>query len=519
MTTTLEQRAFLQERLAYFGRVAFLFSAAFLAIFNLIEWFQHQGTWLGWVAANHNNQFHVASCVVLLAQWLVCRGRPLSARTLAAVEAFGFWATCLASLLPVVFPEATIERKFGMLLEITILIVGRAVIVPSLPRRTLLLGVPVVAAVVVVTWGHSANSGLSGSVIKHASEAGVYTSLALGVATLASGVIFGLRKDVREARKLGQYVIEAQLGRGAMGIVYRARHALLRRPTAVKLLRPDVSGEESVLRFEREVQLTSQLTHPNTVAIYDYGRTPDGVFYYAMELLDGVNLQELVRNEGPLPPGRVVHILRQVCSALCEAHGLGLVHRDIKPANVMLCERWATGDVVKVVDFGLVKEAAGKADVTTDKVVMGTPHYMSPEAIQTPDRVGPPSDLYAVGAMAYFLVTGQTLFADGGVFEILMQQISAVPVPPSERQGRADLKPLDGVILSCLNKDPAARPDAAALLATLDGLGSVTRWTQADARQWWAAHRGQRPAPRPADGEPDSSELPTIVVREPQQAS
>jgi eukaryotic-like serine/threonine-protein kinase len=519
MTTTLEQRVFLQERLAFFGRVAFLFSASFLAIFNLIEWLEHQGTWLAWMTANRNNQFHVGSCLVLLAQWLVCRGRPLPERVLIAVEVLGFWATCLASILPVVFPEATLERKFGMLLEITILLVGRAVIVPSLPQHTLMLGVPVVAAVIAVTWTHSANTGLSGSVLKHASEAGVFTSLALGVATLASRVIYGLRKDVREARKLGQYVIETVLGKGAMGVVYRARHALLRRPTAVKLLRPDVSGEDSVLRFEREVQLTSQLTHPNTVAIYDYGRTPEGVFYYAMELLDGVNLQDLVRIEGPLPPGRAIHILRQVCSALCEAHGLGLVHRDIKPANVMLCERWAASDVVKVVDFGLVKEAASRADVTTDKVVMGTPHYMSPEAIQTPDRVGPPSDMYAVGAMAYFLVTGHTLFADGGVFEILMQQISAVPVAPSERQGRADLAPLDGPILSCLNKDPAARPDAAGLLATLEAVGTTARWTQTEARAWWTAHRGQRPAPRPADGEQDSSELPTIVVREPQQAS
>ena len=211
-----------------------------------------------------------------------------------------------------------------------------------------------------------------------------------------------------EARELGQYTLDQKIGSGAMGVVYRAHHGMLQRPTAVKLLELDKTSDRTIARFEREVQLTSQLNHPNTIAIYDYGRTPEGIFYYAMEYLDGLDLQTLVDRCGAQPEGRVIHILRQICGSLNEAHGIGLIHRDIKPANIILCQRGGEHDVVKVLDFGLVKAVDEERQIklTATGVMLGTPLYMSPEAIQRPEAVDGRNDLYAVGAVGYFMITG-----------------------------------------------------------------------------------------------------------------
>ena len=195
--------------------------------------------------------------------------------------------------------------------------------------------------------------------------------------------MYGLQKEVERAARLGQYTLEDKIGEGGMGAVYRARHAFLRRPTAVKLIRSGLATPAMLARFEREVQLTSQLTHPNTIAIYDYGRTPEGIFYYAMEYLPGLPLDRVILDDGPQPEARVVHLVSQICASLAEAHRIGLVHRDVKPANVMLCERGGVYDVVKVLDFGLVKELGAEDDaaVTAMGHIVGTPHYMSPEGV------------------------------------------------------------------------------------------------------------------------------------------
>jgi serine/threonine-protein kinase len=233
-------------------------------------------------------------------------------------------------------------------------VLARAILVPSTPTRTCWLSV--VAMLPLLPMAAFA-TGSPLAVVNIAT----WSALTIAIATLGSHVIFGLRSEAARVRRLGQYSLEEKIGEGGMGVVYRASHAMLRRPTAIKLLPPDRAGDANLVRFEREVQLTAQLSHPNTIAIYDYGRTPDGVFYYAMEFLDGLNLEELVRRAGPLPAGRVVAILSQVCGALAEAHGRGLVHRDIKPANIILTERGGEPDVAKVLDFGLVKPLASSS--------------------------------------------------------------------------------------------------------------------------------------------------------------
>jgi serine/threonine-protein kinase len=305
-------------------------------------------------------------------------------------------------------------------------------------------------------------------------------------------VIFGLRREIQEARRLGQYTLEEKLGEGGMGAVYRARHAMLRRPTAIKLLPPAKSSEAALARFEREVQLTACLSHPNTVSVFDYGRTPDGVFYYAMEYLEGANLQALVRDDGPQPPARVAHVIGQVASALVEAHGIGLIHRDIKPENIILCERGGRPDVAKVVDFGLVRdpEPGSGARLTLTNVVQGTPLYLSPEAIRAPETVDARSDLYALGAVAYFLLTGTHVFGGATAVEVCSHHLHSLPEPPSDRLGRPLPPGLERLVLACLAKDPGRRPpSAAALQDALAGLCDVGRWSEAEARAWWERWR------------------------------
>jgi hypothetical protein len=317
-----------------------------------------------------------------------------------------------------------------------------------------------------------------------------------------------VRKAVLEARRLGQYTLEEKIGSGGMGSVYRARHAMLRRPTAVKLLEPEKVSDLAVARFEREVQLTSQLNHPNTVAIYDYGRTPEGIFYYAMEYLDGINLEDLVSRTGALPEGRVVSILRQVCGSLAEAHGLGLVHRDIKPANIVLNHRGGMADLVKVLDFGLAKSvgAEAQARLTAENTLAGTPLYLAPEAVERPDAVDARADLYAVGAVGYFLLTGTPVFRGNTIMEICMQHVRAAPEPPSRRLGRAVSAPLEALILRCLAKAPGNRPPGAG--AVLEELArcEVGGWGPAEAEAWWVRFKGGGDVPRGPETEAAAGE-------------
>ncbi len=329
--------------------------------------------------------------------------------------------------------------------------------------------------------------------------------------------------DDLSAKQLGPYTLEHKLGAGGMGVVYKARHALLRRSTAVKLLPVDKIGEASLARFEREVQNTANLTHPNIVSIHDYGRSADGMFYYAMEYLDGVDLDALVRRFGPLPPARAVHILKQVAEALDEAHHRGLVHRDIKPANIMLCRIGNRPDVVKVLDFGLVKEIGTDVNVTQDGSFAGTPAFLAPEAMTDPASVGPPADLYGLGAVAYWLLTGRTVFLAKTTLDMCAQQMHTQPQPPSVHRPTLP-EALDELVLACLAKNPAERiATARALLTRLDQLEQSLpeRWTAEHGRAWW--DRLEQTAPGATPGRdsgthPQTLDLPARVADHPHPA-
>lgn len=299
-----------------------------------------------------------------------------------------------------------------------------------------------------------------------------------------------------KARQLGQYKLIERIGEGGMGIVYKAHHALLRRETALKLLPPEKADAASLERFEREVQLTCRLTHPNTIQVYDYGHTPDGIFYYAMELLDGLNLHELVHRYGPQPEARVAHILKHVCESLAEAHALGLIHRDIKPANVFITDRGGVPDSVKVLDFGLVKHLASGPDavqlmeVAGEDGIVGTPNFIAPEAIRDPNHCDARSDLYSVGVLGYFLLTGREIFSGETIAELCRKHLEETPQPPSQRLGKTIDANFESVLMRCLEKDPAARPQSALALAEqLVACALKQNWTPEDRAAWWTAHR------------------------------
>lgn len=380
-----------------------------------------------------------------------------------------------AVLAPELHPAGYVSLVYAALFVFT-----RVIIVPSSATRTLIASIlamiPMCSAAIWLAVTTKQELPGPAFVVGAMLLAGV----AVLLGTIGSATIYGLRRKVSDMQQLGVYTIEAVLAEGGMGVVLQARHALLRRATAVKVMSPDRFAPEDLDRFEGEVKFMSQLTHPNNVAVYDYGRSA-GRVYYAMELLDGMDLGRLVKSYGAQPPGRVAQILAQVCGALQEAHDKGSIHRDIKPGNIILCERGGIADVAKVVDYGLVREITDKIG-NSQEVVLGTPDYMAPEAFNSAG-VTPARDLYALGCVGYFLLAGKRPFS-GNAVEVIVAH--ATKAPP----------PLDGdpalvaVVMRLLAKDPAARYASAAELAqALEALPVYKQWTRDDARAWWRDHQ------------------------------
>ena len=365
-------------------------------------------------------------------------------------------------------------------------------IMPGPPRRMLAAAIVAgamspLALVLLVRWG------------KVTADADAYFQavlgplFAVGFAYWGARVVYGLGRQVAAARELGSYRLEERLGQGGMGEVWRARHRMLARPAAIKLIRPSLGGaapsEELQRRFEQEAQAIARLRSPHTVELFDYGVAADGAFYYVMELLDGLDADALVRRHGPVPSERAVFVLRQVCHSLSEAESCGLVHRDIKPANIFLCRYGEDHDFVKVLDFGLVKgldPAAPSPGLTAENVVQGTPAFIAPEQVLGDAGVDGRADIYATGCVAYWLLTGQYVFTGDTAMAILMHHVNTAPMPPSARTAQAISPDLERLVLACLSKDPADRPQTARELSRLLAeVESSAAWSETRAREWW----------------------------------
>jgi serine/threonine protein kinase len=382
---------------------------------------------------------------------------------------------------------------------IAVLVLVYAMTAPSTPRRTLIASLVAASMDPLGVWlahlrGEPVMSAWNTMLIYMPNFACAV------VATLSASAIQQLGRDIRRAREMGRYQLTELLGQGGMGEVWRAQHRMLARSVAIKLIRPEVLGAstptESKLmmqRFEREARATAALSSPNTIRIFDFGTTDAGVFYYVMELLSGRDLESLVREFGPVPADRALYLLRQACHSLADAHARGLVHRDIKPANIYTCRMGLEYDFVKVLDFGLVKFADRNAMqqtlMTAAHTTTGTPAYMAPELILGEADIDRRADVYALGCVAYYLLTGQLVFEADTPMKMFLHHVQTKPVPPSQRVELRIPPELDELVLACLEKDPSKRPqDASQLFDLARDCRTCEQWNSERARLWWEQH-------------------------------
>jgi len=387
----------------------------------------------------------------------------------------------------------------------TVVILVWSTIMPTTPRKTIAVSMIAASMDPLVVWiGHLRGLPVPSVVTTFVLFAPNYACAV--VATVPSRVLERLGRRLRQAQDMGSYYLEERLGRGGMGEVWRARHRLLARNAAIKLVRPELLGasdeadtQAMLRRFEREAQATAALSSPHTIRVYDFGVTADHSFYYVMELLNGRDLESLVRTFGPIPSDRVVFLLRQICHSLAEAHAHGLVHRDITPANVYVCRMGLDYDFVKVLDFGLVtynsKKSMDRTLLTGVHMTTGTPAFMAPEVILA-GEIDERADVYALGCVAYFLLTGQLVFTGDTPMKMFLHHLQALPVPPSERTEMPIPRELEKLVLSCLEKDPRQRPqNASDVLRALSELRLGDTWNNDSARQWWELHLTDRTGP------------------------
>ncbi len=387
-----------------------------------------------------------------------------------------------------------------------------AVIAPASPRKMLWAAL-IAAAMDPLALGLAYLMGEPVVSVAHAAILTLPNVACALIAALPARVLHRLGNRLREAQELGSYQLVRLLGQGGMGEVWEARHRLLARSAAIKLVRPEVLGARNdaearvmLRRFEREAQATASLNSPHTIDVFDFGVTDEGMFYYVMELLAGRDLESLVREFGPVPAERTAFLLRQVAHSLADAHARGMVHRDIKPANIYVCRMGLEYDFVKVLDFGLVKLRERSTNdteslLTLDHTTTGTPAYMAPEIVLGDADVDSRADVYALGCVAYYLLTGQLVFEAETPMKMLMQHVHAQPVPPSQRTELPIPRELDELVLACLQKDPDLRPQSAEeLLRMCDGSRACKSWNHAAAKRWWETHLPDLTGPLTIEG-------------------
>jgi eukaryotic-like serine/threonine-protein kinase len=502
---------FVQARLALLGKTVFLLSFGFFTVINCVV---IVGAGFGVLPSlvTQANVMHFLSSSVMGALWVIASLRPWSLRTLGILDGGSLLLAGVGLGLMAAQPDE--KQLMAGLFALAVTMMARAVLIPSTAMRTFCLSSIASLPLLTVPWVFhqpAAVPGFGPGLLELLSfmNALLWSMLSVALSTVMSQTIYGLRQQVRAASEIGQYTLEEKIGSGGMGEVWRARHRLLIRPAAVKLVTASALGstpgrdpELRLRRFEREARATAGLKSPHTVQLYDFGVTDDGTLYYVMELLDGMDLDTLVERFGPVPAERAIHLLLQVCASLDDAHRNGLIHRDIKPANIVVSQVSAAWDFVKVLDFGLVKldsprQREDRDRLTNDDNVSGTPGFIAPEVVvgsEADHRV----DIYALGCVAYWLLTGKLVFEGPGMIKVMYDHVHTPPAPPSSRTELPMPAELEALILACLEKEPAHRPASASeLQARLQAIALATPWTRERAERWWAENAPRMSSTRP----------------------
>lgn len=493
-----EVNTVLSQRLKVASMILFCaFGAFFLK--NILTGYRPFGEHNSLIHAAHLAAHFLAMFVSGTVAWRMCTNCSHVNRHLRFTELMVF-GTAMLMFLTVTFGIVLNTASQGFLYPVEtpwfLLMFTYALLIPNSWQRALAIMTPMALAPVLVM-GLTALFNPTVKEVMFSSQyrgvllqTGMASTLGLVIATWGVRTIRSLRTAAFEARQMGHYHLKRLLGRGGMGEVHLAEHTLLKRPCAIKLIRPEMAGNpETLKRFEREVRATAQLTHWNTIEIYDYGMAADGTFYYVMEYLPGLNLDQIVDGHGPMPTSRTIHLLKQACDALGEAHDKGLVHRDIKPANIFAAKRGGTYDVVKLLDFGLVRTNDDEVDVklTQEGKITGSPLYMSPEQASG-DIADARSDIYAMGCVAFYLLTGRPPFQETKPVKLILAHIQKQP--PSLRSIKEDIpEEIEQIVLKCLEKNPDDRFQSVDdLRAALVGLKENNQWKRADATHWWECH-------------------------------
>jgi len=478
-----------------------LLSGAMWVVYSVLDHvlFQRAQGDQAWLAFKTADAIALVSAIVSFALFLYARRSSRDPRFILDLGHFFLIFTAITLGLiwhwAPVPPEDMVLAKTPTVTWIGVLVLIFAALVPSTLGKTLITDLiavsmnPLGMAIAKSrgTWPYGSDSNL---LLMHFPD-----YLVVGVALVTSYVVSRLGRQVTKAREMGSYQVGEMLGKGGMGEVYRATHRMLARPAAIKLIRPEMigggnstAGKLALKRFRREAEVAANLRSPHTVELYDFGVTDDQTLYFVMELLEGMTLDALVREHGAIPANRAIHILRQVCESLEEAHVRGLVHRDIKPANIHIGRLGLRHDFVKVLDFGLVKSVAGPSSATSLATEIGmtpgTPDYMAPEITLGEDFDGR-ADLYAVGCVAYYLLTGRLIFEAANVYHVIARHLHDAPIPPSQHAGTAIPPALEQLVMACLAKRPDQRPRSAAELAGSLAAIDLEPWDEKQAAEWW----------------------------------